>query len=205
MKRVGLDAARKAARDALHEIVAVLPCLTQDKALTSEDADKFRTTLTDFKAWARACDKPITLGAIHLFTRIYRSHWLTYTTASNSVVLQTFLYLCEKRRIEPPEIKAIMGGGGGDVGDDEYERLLGALMADRRVDGVMLMDVRLKNVSQCIEALRRWWCLVPTTDGETMNGGENSTLREDSAETWNKRQESIQLSCMVQRVESLSE
>lgn len=168
-RRVGLEslkAAREAACAAMDECVAILPRLIQDEAITGELADIFRAIVADLKDWARTCDEPMTLGAIHIFARIYWVHWCANITASNSAVLQMFLYLCEKRRIETLETKVAVGGGGDD---DEYERLLGALMRDPRVGPAMLMDGRPTKVSQCVEALQRW-CFVPTDDGETQGG-----------------------------------
>ena len=155
--KVDLEAARKEACAEMNETLAILPRLYKQKALTEEQMETFRSTAGQMKAWAKACSEPMSLGAIHAFARVHRVSWHTRVTGCNSVPLQIFLYLCEKRRLQVPQ---------SSTGSGDYERLIGALLEDQRVAPYLLKDGRPTTVRQCIEALRSW-CHQPTSNGET--------------------------------------
>lgn len=175
-----LAAARDAACATMDENLAILPRLIADRSVTDEEAKIFRNTTAEMTAWARACTEPLSLGAIHIFARVHWHHWYVRIIASNSSLLQVFLYLCEKRRLEAPETECAAGGGGDE--DNYGKRLLGALMEDPRVAPFMLRGGRPKTVVECIQALQKW-CHVPTTNGETQerlgNLAEKSARRQE--------------------------
>ncbi|EOA81106.1 uncharacterized protein SETTUDRAFT_35980 [Exserohilum turcica Et28A] len=158
-KGVDLEAARTEVRAELSGILALLPRLYKQKALTEKEINEFRNTAKGMKAWAEACTEPMSLGTIHAFARMHWVQWYVRIIGTNSLPLQTFLYLCEKRRLQ----------ASGDIDDDnDDKRLIGALLEDQRIAPYLLQDGRPKTVSQCIKALRDW-CHLPTLDGRTLN------------------------------------
>jgi hypothetical protein len=175
MDRQFANATPSAACTILDENLAIMPRLLNDKALTEEESDTLRWLTDKMKEWAHACTEPMSLGQISLYGRIYRADWRGWVMATNSVSLQVFLYLCEKRRLE----RSFQGttSAAGDADANDYERLLGALMQDARVAPALLWQGRPTNVSQCIEALRQW-CFIVTKDGETQEMPDSLTETE---------------------------
>lgn len=166
-----LATARKNACAVIDANLAILPRMIYDRALTREEAQKYRTQATKMKLWASACVELMTLGQIHAMAQMQWVDWYVRNIASNSLPLKVFLYLCEKQRLQTPKIKIAMSDGSDDSDSsdniDEYEHLIGALMEDPRVAPSMLMSGRPKTVPQCVEALQKWCCLA-TKDGETL-------------------------------------
>ncbi|KAH7113088.1 hypothetical protein EDB81DRAFT_826685 [Dactylonectria macrodidyma] len=191
-----LTAARDEACTVLDENLAILPRLVADTTLTDKEADEYHALMVQMKTWASACNEPVSLGQIHLFARTIWVTWHVNQVATNSIPLQVFLYLCEKRRLQALESKSAVGDGGGS-NDDQYERLLGALMKDTRVTRAMLMSGRPTTVPDCIRALQKW-CYMPTEDGETL-GRHNVTAK--SPTRW---EDSILRSIQARKVNLLS-
>lgn len=170
-KGVDLEAAHKDVCAELNKTEAILPRLLKQKALTLEQMDIFRKKAKKMKAWAGACTEPMNLGAIHAFARMYWVHWYVRITGTNSLPLQTFLYLCEKKRLQTSD----------DISDgNDDQRLVGALLEDRRIAPYLLQDGRPKTVSQCIESLRNW-CHLPTLDGSTLDDKHFDASKRDKA------------------------
>jgi hypothetical protein len=158
-KGVDLGAARKEVCAELSGTLALLPRLYKQKALTEEELNKFRNTTKEMNAWAGVCTEPMSLGTIHAFVRMHWVQWYVRIIGTNSLSLQTFLYLCEKRRLQ----------ASSDINDDnDDKRLIGVLLEDQRIAPYLLQDGRPKTVSQCIKALRNW-CHLPTLDGRTLD------------------------------------
>lgn len=168
---VDLNAARQAACANLNESLSLLPRLSNQGALLEQQTASFRRIASQMKAWAEACSEPMSLGAIHAFSRVQWVHWHVRIVGSNSVPLQVFLYLCEKRRLQ---------AFNGAAPESDYEHLIGNLLNDVRVTQQMLGNGRPRTVSQCIKALREW-CNMPTRNGETreeLEGWDASLIRE---------------------------
>ena len=165
-----LSAACDVACATMNENLAILSRLVKYKSLSEEEADKCRNLMAELGKWARICTEPMSLGHISLFARM---HWVqthTILTASNSVPLQRFLYLCEKRRLEALKPRGVVAGAAATTTTDdeyEYERLMGALLEDSRVTPFLLQDRWPTTVRQCVQALQQWCCL-PSMDGETV-------------------------------------
>ncbi|KAH8745802.1 hypothetical protein F5883DRAFT_622864 [Diaporthe sp. PMI_573] len=184
---VDLDHARKAVSAEMNENLSILFRLLKQNALTQEQVDSFRSTTGQMKQWARACSELMSLGAIHAFARTQWVSWHVRIIGSNSVPLQIFLYLCEKRRLQSSEDMS---------GSSEYEGLVGALLEDQRVAPHLLMNGRPRTVSECITALRHW-CHLPTLDGDTLSDGDAGLTR--------KHTEAIENSSVVRNTSLLHE
>ena len=165
---VDLGAARKGVCAEMNENLSVLPRLLKQNALTKEQVNVYRSSTGQMKQWAKACSEPMSLGAIHAFARTHWVSWHVRIIGSNSVPLQIFLYLCEKRRLQSSEDLS---------GSSEYEGLVGALLEDQRVAPHLLMNGRPRTVSECITALRHW-CHLPTLDGDRLSNGDAGLTRE---------------------------
>ncbi|KAF6824711.1 hypothetical protein CMUS01_10123 [Colletotrichum musicola] len=179
----------------LDECLAILPRLITDKSVINKEAEAFCNEVATMKLWASACREPISLGDIHVFARAHWIDWYGRLIASNSSLLQTFLYLCEKQRLEAPvyagqSATGPSGDGGGDEDDDK--RLLGALLDDQRVVPLLFKNGRPRTVQQCITALSSC-CHVPTKDGETLSPSSVPTWR--SPEETERNQKVIERSC----------
>ena len=161
-----LSTARDAACATIDENLVILPRLIADESLSHEEADNFRRLMVEMRAWAHVCAEPVSLGQISLAAQMNWVQTHTFLTASNSTLLQAFLYLCEKRRLEALETK---GAAATTTTDNayEYERLLGALLEDPRVAPVLLQNGRPTTVPQCIRALHQW-CGLPSPDAKTL-------------------------------------
>ncbi|KAF5973464.1 hypothetical protein FBULB1_8289 [Fusarium bulbicola] len=168
----------------LGECLDILPRMIRDKGVTDKQANAFRATVASMKLWADACLEPISLGEIHVFARIHWTEWHGRLIASNSNLLQTFLYLCEKRRLETAVDKGATGPSGVGDDDDDGETLLGALLEDSRVTPFLLQDGRPQTVQKCIMALQSW-CHIPTKDGVTLSAmpGPISRTKEEAEQT----------------------
>jgi hypothetical protein len=141
------------------------------------------------EAWAEACTEPMSLGTIHAFARMQWVWWSVRIIGTTSVPLQTFLYLCEKRRLQASR----------DINEDnDDKRLIEALLEDQRIAPYLLQDGRPKTVRQCIEALRNW-CHLPTLDGRTLN--DNSISQLETSERM-KRMEVVQSISTTRYIES---
>ncbi|KAF6802586.1 hypothetical protein CSOJ01_11501 [Colletotrichum sojae] len=179
----------------LDECLAILPRLITDKSVTNKEAEAFCNEVATMKLWASACREPISLGDIHVFARAHWIDWYGRLIASNSSLLQTFLYLCEKQRLEAPAYtgqSATGPSGDGGGGEDDDKRLLGALLDDQRVAPLLFKDGRPRTVQQCITALSSW-CHVPTKDEETLSPSSVPTWR--SPEETERNQKVIERSC----------
>lgn len=164
-----VSAARDAAYAAIDKNLDALPRLVTDGSLLREESDQHSDTMAKMREWARVCNETISLGHISLFARM---NWVRTQTliASNSLPLQAFLYLCEKRRLQPLKTKGAAVAPPATMRTDnyaEYERLIGALLEDPRVAPVLLQNGRPRTVSQCVQALSKW-CGLQSTDGETL-------------------------------------
>ncbi|KAF6784883.1 hypothetical protein CSOJ01_15681 [Colletotrichum sojae] len=189
----------------LDECLAILPRLIRDKCFSDEQAEAFRDRATSMKHWAHACREPISLGDIHVYARVYWTWWYGQLIASNSRLLQTFLYLCEKRHLEAAVDQGATGlGGVGDNDDednnneDDDERLLKALLEDSRVAPLLLKNGRPQTVLECITALQDW-CFVSTNDGETISLSSAPNTETES------RQKMVERSCLRRRTSLLSQ
>jgi hypothetical protein len=179
----------------------MLPRMIRDKGITYEQAGIFRAEVASMKLWANACREPMSLGDIHVFSRTHWADWYGKSIASNSNLLQTFLYLYEKRRLEAAVVKGATGPSGvGDDDVDDDERLLGALLEDSRVAPQLLMDGRPRTVQQCVMALQDW-CHVSTMDGETLSRLPG-TIAGQKKET-ERRQKAVERSCQVRKTSLL--
>ncbi|KAG4269039.1 hypothetical protein FPRO04_12316 [Fusarium proliferatum] len=176
----------------LGECLDILPRMIRDKGITDKQANAFRATVASMKLWADACLEPISLGEIHVFARMHWTDWHGRLIAANSNLLQTFLYLCEKRRLETAVDKGATGPSGVGDNDDDGETLLGALLEDSRVAPFLLQDGRPQTVQKCIMALQSW-CHIPTKDGVTLSGMSGSISR--TMEEAEQRQKTVVRSC----------
>jgi hypothetical protein len=146
-----------ATRDAANATIeAILPRLIANESITNESAEEGRNKLTEAKALADACNDPVTLGMVMWSLRLHWMYLHTTLVASSSALLQTFLYLYEKWRLDALKPKSC--GGDNDHDDDGYdhERLLGALMDDPRVAPLLLLNGRPTTAQQCIQGISRW-------------------------------------------------
>jgi hypothetical protein len=186
----------------LDDCLNILPRMVRENAFTDDQAKAFRHEVGFMKCWANVCMEPISLGDIHVYSRAHWTNWHGKIIASNSTLLQIFLYLSEKRRLEAAVDKGATGRGGvGDNDADEDERLLGALLEDKRVAPLLLRDGRPKRVQDCITALQNW-CHIPTTDGEAVSLGKMSNRWIEKKQ---QRQNVVQRSCGVRMTSYLSQ
>lgn len=184
-----LNETREAVCAEMEENLDILPRLIKDGSVSEKEANAFRTATNQMMAWARACTEPMSLGEICVHARVHWADWHGPIMASNSNLLQTFLYLCEKRQLQAP---ATASATAGDQDGNDDERLLHALLKDSRIAPFLLMDGRPETVQQCISALQKW-CHVSTKDGEYAHPSE-------MANDTGRRVNLVERSCAARKV-----
>ena len=160
-----LSTRRNEVVDMMDETLAILPQMITRSIVSEEAADEYRKSAIMLKKWAHACTEPVSQGQIFCFTRMHLVSLHSLLPASQTFLLQTFLYLYEKRRLNALYTKRCGGGNDNGSDEDDYERLLGALMEDPRVARLLLQHGRPKTAQECDRALAQW-CLIPPADGE---------------------------------------
>jgi hypothetical protein len=183
-----LSATRDEVCATIDENLAILLRLVTDEILSQVEAESYRNLMVEIRAWAHVCVEPMSLGQISLNAQMNWVQMHTFLAASNNTPLQEFLYLCEKRRLQALKTKGEAAASTTTDDEDEYERLVGALLQDPRVAPFLLQNGRPTTVEQCVEALHQW-CGLPRADGKTL--GDLDDLAEKATQTMKPVQRSI--------------